>query len=135
MKTTYRNRYGVEIRFERTGKKRVKISNYGDYCRYGWPNVYDKAYEAYITDCTKTYPEVVMGWEEFKEEVHNYKNDSMRKYAELVYSDTDNINMMDPSGGPYLHAGTDLDMFFRAGEPLIIKKFVFKKGYVMIHIK
>lgn len=127
----------MPITFERTGKKRVKMSNYGDWYRCGWPNVYDKAYEAYVTDCAKTYPEKVLSWEEFKKEVHNYENKPMLEYSKLVYSDTDTIDMMDPSGGPYLTTGTDLDQFFRVGEPLIIKKFEFKKGkdFCTIHLQ
>lgn len=135
MKVVYNNRYRVPITFERTGKKRVKMSNYGEWYRCGWPNVYDKAYEAYIEDCAKTYPEKVLSWEEFKKEVLNYENKEIFAYAKLIYSDEKTINMFDPSGGPYLYSGLDLDTFFKSGEPLIIKKFVVKKGYTMIHLR
>jgi hypothetical protein len=131
--TTYRNRYGDNIRFEFIGDKTIKVTGYSPYYRMGWPNVYDKAYEAYIAENGP------IDIEEFKKIVHDYDNKDMRPYSLLIYSDTDTISMWDPSGGPYLDAGQDMRQFFYKfdfKEPLIIKEF--KTGnndYVLIILK
>jgi hypothetical protein len=131
--TTYRNRYGDNIRFEFIGDKTIKVTGYSPYYRMGWPNVYDKAYEAYVADHGP------IDLEEFKKIVHNYENKDMRPYSMLIYSDQNTINMWDPSGGPYLHEGHDMREFFykhKFPEPLIIKEFkTQEEGYVLIILK
>lgn len=44
-------------------------------------------------------------------------------YAPLVYSDKTKINMVDPSGGPYLHAGQDMGVFNEFFKGMKIEKF------------
>jgi hypothetical protein len=92
----------------------------GSWFRYGWPNVYDKAYEAYMNDHTENG----MDLETFKNEVHNYKDEAMRSYSQLVYSDRDTIDMVDPSGGPYISLGNNLNAFWPKDsyQDLIINK-------------
>ncbi len=130
---TYSNRYKDQIRFEFIGEKTIKVTGYSPYYRMGWPNVYDKAYEAYVADHGP------IDLEEFKKIVHDYKNESMRPYSQLIYSDQNTIDMWDPSGGPYLSAGHDMREFFykfKFPDPLIIKEF--KTGnndYVLIILK
>ena len=50
MKATYKNRYRDEITFEHKGNTVEMLG--GDYFRYGWPNVYDRAYEKYVESAT-----------------------------------------------------------------------------------
>ena len=77
-----------------------------------------------------------MNFEEFKEEVHNYKNEAMKPYAQLVYSDKDTISMVDPSGGPYISLGDNLKEFFgRDYEDLIIKSIKIGKSGIKFKIK
>jgi hypothetical protein len=127
---TYSNRYKDQIRFEFIGDKTIKVTGYSPYYRMGWPNVYDKAHEAYVNDHGP------IDLEEFKKIVHNYENKDMRPYSQLIYSDQNTINMWDPSGGPYLHSGTDMREFFykfKFPNPLIIKEFkTGKEGYILI---
>ena len=112
-KTTYPNRYGDLIQFEHIGNKVIMTG--GSWFRYGWPNVYDRAYEAFVNERAEHNMELI-DFETFKNEVHNYDNkeqyQKMRPYAKLIYSDTDTIDMVDPSGGPYISLGDNLKSFF-----------------------
>jgi hypothetical protein len=77
-----------------------------------------------------------MSLEEFKKEVHNYKDETMRPYSQLVYSDKDTIDMVDPSGGPYISLGDNLKGFFgKDYQDLIITEIKFKENVVTFKIK
>ena len=109
---THRNRYGDYYTFTKLEDGNVLWEGDFKYCRYGWPNVYKEAYEQYRKDGGDLHIE------DFKKEVHNYIHDEngkyvgpseiANKYATMVYSDRNTINMVDPSGGPYLTTGNDL---------------------------
>lgn len=135
MKAIYYNRYKDKLTFEHEGKT-VEMTGHSPYYRIGYPNVYDKAYQTYLEDNAK-HLIPLMNFEEFKEEVHNYsKNPAMRPYIELVYSDPDTIDMVDPSGGPYLTVGTNLKSFFgKDYEDLVIKEIKTEIGKVIFTIK
>jgi hypothetical protein len=134
MKAIYYNRYNDKLTFEHKGKT-VEMTGHSPYYRISWPNVYDKAYEAFLEDNAK-HLIPLMEFEEFKKEVHNYENKAMRPYAELVYSDKDTINMVDPSGGPYLTVGNNLKMFFgKDYEDLIIKEIKTEVDKIIFKIK
>ena len=76
-----------------------------------------------------------MDLETFKNEVHNYKDEAMRPYSQLVYSDRDTIEMVDPSGGPYLTIGTNLKSFFgKDYENLIIESIEIKKDKIKFKV-
>ena len=98
--------------------------------RAGWPNNYDKAYEAYCND-----EEDPMPLDEFKDKVHSYNPNNFelrelgKKYVSLVHSD---LSMVDPSGGPYLTEGTDMRWINSVFEGMIIDYFVpHEKGYLI----
>ena len=133
MKAIYSNRYRDEITFEHEGDTVVMTG--GSWFRYGWPNVYDKAYQAFVEDNAK-HLIPLMSLEEFKKEVHNYKNEAMRSYVQLVYSDKDTIDMVDPSGGPYISLGDNLKAFFgKDYQDLIITEIKFKDNIVTFKVK
>ena len=133
MKAVYKNRYRDEITFEHEGNTVVMTG--GSWFRYGWPNVYDKAYQAFIEDNAKHLIPLI-DFEEFKKEVHNYKNETMRPYSELVYSDKDTIDMVDPSGGPYISLGDNLKGFFgKEYQDLIITEIKLEENIVTFKIK
>ena len=104
----YKNRYGDIFTFELDADKNVIWKGNFDYCRYGNPNIYKEAYEQYRKDGGDMHIE----W--FKEEVHKYDKETFKpseiseKYRSLVYSDTNTIDMVDPSGGPYMTSHMDL---------------------------
>jgi len=138
MKAIYNNRYKDKIVFDHKGRT-VTMSGYSPYFRYGWPNVYDKAYKAFVDEHAKHGIDLV-DFEEFKKVVHEYKDEElrvkMRPYAELVYTDRDTIDMVDPSGGPYLSRGTNLKEFFgKDYEDLIIESIKISKGNIKFKIK
>jgi hypothetical protein len=113
----YKNRYNDNYTF--TLQEDGSILWEGDftYHRIGWPNVYKEAYEAYCKD-VGSKGERPMHIDSFKEAVHESvydENDNYagsgpiaKKYGSLVYSDKDTIDMVDPSGGPYITTHQDL---------------------------
>jgi hypothetical protein len=96
-KCRYVNRYNDEFLFEQT-EKGISWKGKFEWSRFGWPNVYDIAYEKYIADGN---PE--MDAKSFKAEI--FENENLKQYQKHVYSNKDVIDMVDPSGGPYLTAG------------------------------
>ena len=132
MKILYKNRYGDVYTFTKLDEG-VLLEGSFKWCRFGYPNVYDKAYEEYCKDTAEP-----ISLEDFKRVVHHYDADTFeagkiaKKYASLVYSDKDRLNMMDPSGGPYLHEDMDLKYISPKFQGLIIDSFVpHKKGYLI----
>ena len=102
------NRYGDKFTFTPQEDGTILWEGNFEYIRVGFPNDYTDAYQAYTTNGG------VMGLNEFKEEVHRQiydENsrwvgpcDTARVYGPMVKS-KDEINMVDPSGGPYLTEG------------------------------
>ena len=129
-KETYTNRYGDEFTFTLLEDGNIQWEGKFEYSRFGIPNDYTDAYRAYTTNGG------LMGLKEFKEEVHrsiydeneNYVGpcDIARVYGPMVKSKQGVINMVDPSGGPYLKEGMKI-----MGKG--IKEFKSnKKGYLII---
>ena len=126
----YKNRYGDVFTFTQLENGNIQWDGKFEYCRFGWPNDYTDAYRAYTTNGG------LMGLKEFKQEVHrsiydendNYIGpcDIARVYGPMVKSKKDVINMVDPSGGPYLKEGMKI-----LGKT--IKEFKSnKEGYLII---
>lgn len=102
----YKNRYGDEFTFTLLEDGNIQWDGTFGYSRLGFPNDYTYAYQAYVEDGG------TMNLKEFKEEVHrsiydensNYvgRCEIAKVYGPMVKSKTDVINMVDPSGGPYL---------------------------------
>ena len=105
MKTeTYKNRYNDEFTFTELENGNIQWSGNFQYCRFSWPNDYLPAYKAY------TSVGGLMGIEEFKEDIHRYDDnhnpsDTALVYGKLLKSKKHIIDMVDPSGGPYLKSG------------------------------
>jgi hypothetical protein len=85
---------------------------------------------------------VVYQFDEFKKKIHEYDYSGEkhsvgytmkdRKYAELVYSDTTKIDMIDPSVGPYMHSDYDMGMFDESFKGMVIDYFESDpKGYLI----
>lgn len=105
MKETMTNRYGDEYTFTLQEDGNILWEGPFFYCRMGWPNDYTEAWEKFQKDYGG------LSFEEFKKEVHNYdgvKGEyTFPDLLPLVKSDQSRINMVDPSGGPYLHEGME----------------------------
>ena len=140
--TTYTNRYGDVYTFEFDKDKNVIWKGNFEHCRIGYPNDYKRAYQAYCKDIGSQggHP---MHIEDFKEQVHEmmYNVDDeyigpgplCAMYGNLV--DTANyINMVDPSGGPYLKEHMELRVVgIENAEDRVIRQFIpIDEGYKII---
>lgn len=153
MKTIYNNRYGDDIIFEQISEVDVVMTGFNaEWLRCGYENVYDPAYESYMSDINKmvepnfdlliddpsqniTRP---CTFEEFKEFVHEYypnRINPLRKYQNLIKSDENNICMVDPSGGPYLCKGYDIGLYFNDKKKRIIESIQIDNNKVYFKIK
>jgi hypothetical protein len=132
-KIEYKNRYGDVITFEYKAPNKVIMTG-GEYFRWGYPNDYTEAYAKYCNSVDLSM-EKIMSLQEFKEQVHMDRYDGpigwknpLEPYRYLVVSDTSKIDMADPSGGPYLHSGHDMNDFgFGRKKPMIIDQFLFNE--------
>ena len=145
MKVTYHNRYRDKITFDHKGKT-VTMSGYSPYYRYGWPNVYNTAYEKYVESAVvdaELQDSQIMTQEEFEKALYVDKDDTGWHYNALyqlfgkyIYSDKDTIDMVDPSGGPYLTVGTNLGTFFgKDYEDLVIESIKLGKKNIKFKVK
>ena len=119
----YTNRYGDVYIFTKQEDGSVLWEGDFKHARFGWPNNYKRAYQQYCKDVGSKggHPMFI---DDFKTQVHEMEyNDNHEyvgpgpicaQYSHLVYSDTNTINMVDPSGGPYLSTHTNL--YERFGE-------------------
>lgn len=135
-KVKYTNRYNDVFTFTKTEDGNILFEGEFKWMRCSWPNVYDRAYEAYCMDIDD---DQVMTLGEFKVAVHEYDKETFKstplakKYASLVYSDTTKIDMIDPSGGPYMHSGYDMGMFDESFKGMIVEEFKsVPEGYLII---
>jgi hypothetical protein len=135
-KVEYTNRYSDVFAFSKTEDGDILFQGEFKWMRCGWPNVYDDAYNAYCND-VDTDERMTMG--EFKNAVHEYNNETFeatplsKKYRGLIYSDRSKIDMIDPSGGPYLHSGHDMGYFDKSFKGMIIEEFKsVPQGYLIV---
>ena len=110
---TYKNRYGDEFTFTRDENHDILWEGEFKYCRFGMPNDYTRAYEAYLKD--NEGKQSLMTLNQFKDAVHNYDDETLTydypEYVKMVDTLTDEIDMIDPSGGPYITRGMLLGGF------------------------
>ena len=124
----YTNRYGEDYHFELQPNGNIKWTGNFEWHRCGYPNVYKDAYAQYVAD-GGTDSELV-----FKTRVHEWDNETStwtefaKKYMHLVYSDTESIDMVDPSGGPYIAAGQDMGWFHESFKGKMVTKFIPLQG-------
>ena len=133
----YTNRYNDVYTFTLQENGDVLWEGEFKHCRFAWPNVYKEAYQQYRKDCSDLQIDY-MHIEEFKKAVHEYDDEKFeytplaRQYGPLVYSDTKTIDMVDPSGGPYISSGMDMGMFEDEFKGRIVKSFVpVETGYLI----
>ena len=129
----YKNRYGDVYTFTKLENGNVLWEGNFEHIRVGFPNVYKKAYQQFRKDGGE------LNQYDFEEKVHEQLYDEeghwikagpiTEKYSSLVYSDHDNINMVDPSGGPYLHQHANLgNLFSDEFNGLCISSFTWNKA-------
>ena len=124
----YVSRYGDVFTFEQKENGNVQWSGKFEHCRYGMPNDYSLAWEVFQEDYGG------MSYEDFKKNVHAYdevkKEHVFKDLLPLITPMKDIINMVDPSGGPFITEGMDLKQFGVEG---IVKEFISNKdGYEIV---
>ena len=145
MKAIYHNRYNDKITFDHKGKT-VTMSGYSPYFRYSWPNKYDVAYSRYLASAyidANLEHDQILTEEEFekalyfdKDETGWHNNALYKLFGKYIYSDKDTIDMVDPSGGPYLTRGMNLKEFFgRDYQDLIIESIKIGKNNIKFKVK
>ena len=128
----YKNRYGDVYTFTKQEDESILWEGPFEHVRVGFPNVYKVAYQQFRKDGGQ------LNQYEFEEKVHEqiYDQDGnwLRKgpitedYGPMVFSDTDSINMVDPSGGPCLNQHTNLgNLFSDEFDGLCISTFTWNK--------
>ena len=127
----YKNRYGDVYTFTKQEDGIILWEGPFEHVRIGFPNVYKKAYQQFRKDGGQ------LNQYEFEEKVHEqiYDQDGnwLRKgpitedYGPMVFSDTDNINMVDPSGGPYIKQHMNLGQFGKELKGLCVSTFTWNK--------
>ena len=115
----YKNRYGDVFTFEQLENGNVQWSGNFEYHRVGMPNDYSLAWEIFQEDYGG------LSYEDFKKNVHAYDEEKNQyvfpDLVPLITSKTDVINMVDPSGGPFITEGMDLKEFGVEG---VAKEFI-----------
>jgi len=127
----YRNRYGDEYTFTKQKDGTILWEGPFEHVRIGFPNVYKAAYQQFRKDGGQ------LNQHEFEEKVHEqiYDQDGnwLRKgpitedYGSMVFSDTDNMNMVDPSGGPYIKQHMNLGQFGKELNGRCVSTFTWDK--------
>ena len=128
---SYKNRYGDLFEFKLLENGNIKWTGNFEYSRFGMPNDYSKAWEVF----QKEYGG--LNYEEFKESVHSYDEETnsyvFKDLLPLITSKKDVINMVDPSGGPYISEGFDMGYFDKSFKGKIVQEFLSKvDGYEIV---
>jgi hypothetical protein len=105
-KETYKNRYGDIYTFTPTSDGNILWEGSFSYTRFAWPNDYTDAYNTYLEQGG------TMPLNEFKKKVHEWDEEKKdyvmdRDLVKLIKSDLSKIDMVDPSGGPYIGTGME----------------------------
>jgi len=139
VKKEYINRYGDKYTFTQTEDGNILWEGSFEWCRFGWPNVYEKAYESYCSDISE---EERLDISKFRKELHSAEygedgsyigpNKLWSKYGSLVHSDVSKISMVDPSGGPYISASTPADTLIAGMEGTVSEFKRIDSGYMII---
>ena len=109
----YKNRYGDVFTFTKDDDYNILWEGNFEFCRIGMPNDYQNAYNAYLKD--NEGKQSLMTLAQFKEVVHNYDDETYNyhypRYVSMIECLEDEIDMVDPSGGPYLSRGMSMNSF------------------------
>ena len=127
----YTNRYGDVFTFKQLENGNIQWSGNFKYCRFGMPNDYSLAWEVFQEEYGG------MSYEDFKKNVHSY-DEVKEEYVfkdllPLITSKTDIINMVDPSGGPFISEGMDLGLLNKEWSDKIVIEFISNEdGYEIV---
>jgi hypothetical protein len=131
---TYKNRYGDEYTFTLQEDGNILWEGPFEYFRIGYPNDYSVAYKKWHNDFPKTE---MLSLGDFSQVVHQYDEEKQeykyKEYLDLVTVEEDKIDMVDPSGGPYISTPMDMGLLFKELKGRIVKGFEkVEKGYLIL---
>jgi hypothetical protein len=133
---TYKNRYGDIYTFEKMEDGNILMCGEFKWLRFGWGNLYNDAYNQYLLD--NAHSSSLMTFIQFKDAVHEYDDETGQylylDYLKLVVSDKSLVTMIDPSGGPYMCEGMDLETVSKKFKGMKIKGFKPREGNYIILI-
>ena len=133
----YVNRYNDTYTFTLDEDNNILWTGAFKWCRFGMPNDYTKAYNQYLDD--ECYNDHCMTLEEFKAKLHEQFHNMahpMRKYVMLVETVKNKIDMVDPSGGPYIAVGANMGYFSEEFKGLVVSDIEsMDGGYKLITTK
>jgi hypothetical protein len=126
----YVNRYKDKFTFTEDENHDILWEGNFEWCRFGMPNDYNRSYTKYCEDTSNP-----MSLESFKKAVHEWDDETNNhyypEYIKMVDCLVNEIEMVDPSGGPYISIGMRLDSF--GFKDYIVKDFKrIKSGYKII---
>ena len=122
----YTNRYGDIFSFQLQEDNSIMWKGNFEYCRLGSPNDYRLAYQNYCKDSSELGIRPIH-ISTFKEKVHEYSTETSsytplaKRYGPMVKSITNKINMVDPSGGPYITLGMQMSQIDESFAGLIVQ--------------
>ena len=123
--TTYKNRYDDVFTFTLDSEQNILWEGDFEFCRISYPNDYTKAYNAYVGD--NKHRKNLMSFNQFQDQVHQYDDETNQyiydKYLRMVESMKDKIDMVDPSGGPYIASGDNMGRYDEEFKGMIVKEF------------
>lgn len=127
----YKNRYGDVYTFEQLENGNIQWSGNFEHSRSGMPNDYKLAWEVFQEEYGG------MSYEDFKKNVHTYDEAKgeyvFKDLVPLITSKKDTINMVDPSGGPYVTEGMDLGLLDRELKGKVVQEFLSNEdGYKIV---
>jgi hypothetical protein len=133
----YINRYKDTYTFTLDKDNNILWKGSFKWCRFGMPNDYTKAYNQYLDD--ECYNDHCMTLEEFKAKLHEHFHNTehpMRKYVILIETIKNKIDMVDPSGGPYIAVGDKMGSFSEEFKGLVVSDIEsIDGGYKLITAK
>jgi len=130
----YLNRYGDKFTFSLDENGDILWEGNFEYCTITMPNDYREAHRVYLLD--NCFSDHCLSFEDFKNAIHEYDDVKKEykmglKYVKLVTSRTDKIDCVDPSGGPYIGVGANMQTF--GFKDFIVEDFErIKTGYKII---
>lgn len=130
----YTNRYNEKYTFTLDEEGNIIWEGSFKWSRFGRPNDYSEAYKKYLEDCnTNESISTITDFRREMEKSFHEKNHPLYKYTELVTTLESQINMVDPSGGPYIEEDVNMGYFGEELKDLIVERFEkIEKGYKII---
>lgn len=135
MNILYKNRHGDFFIFELLDDGNILWTGDFKYVRIGMPNDYTRAYNQYVND--NKGQQGLMSFNQFKSVIHDYDEKTNKfvhdKYLKLVDVIENKINMVDPSGGPYIEVGMSMERINEAFKNLNVKSItnITNNGYLI----